>query len=546
MPETPLRLLLGSSPHKELMSPAFLYSGVSEEFLSLSSSMAAYGIRFLLLCSSISFARIQNPQEARILFVSSTVLSHLEGSFDLALQLKQRGYKSIAYALPNDDNLRRKVAGYGFTFLPLGPNSDVRLKETFARISQSTSVPEQAYLFGVISNELLANHSRPFDKVLDDGSFDLVVADYFAPVDAVAAAKKHGVPLVEFLTAAPLDDPLLAGAQLEGSLDFSTSFAKRLRLTCRFIASVVETLAIMAYHGVEFNHLLMQRSAQPHAIHFAFAGFRYPSDVRFPATTVAIGFSCDRNDPKDGVDPKDVELETWLDESSAVVYVSFGVLVRPRHKDLMAIIEGVLSVNEKIRVLMSNPEKNSILSMLNGQKSVRVETWVHQPMVLSHSSTIAFISHGGPRSLAEAMSSHVPLLVIPHYGDQFIHAFLVEIHELGMHLLKTDITVETVHNQMETILARRSEMQSNLAEMDRLRALSGGPSRGADLIELILIAKEERVIPYNSFLRFVKEKKIDVVNFFLFIIFCLGFWLIRTWSRRGKQSFNKSEKSKGE
>ena len=482
-----------------------------------------------------------NPQKARILFTTSPVLSHLKGSLDLANELKRRGYESISFALPDDEIARRTVEREGFKMHGLGSYDRRRLENIFTNMSRATSLYEQVYLFGLITNEQLNRHGGPFDELLSSVEFDLIVADYFAPMDAVASATKRDVPLVEFHTAVPLDDVFLQDVQLYGYFDNSTSFVKRLGRALRFVASAVTSVCVLWSRGVAFNHLLMQRPPHRYAIHFSFPGFRYPGSVRFPATTVNVGFSVDVFRSSDVTAATDLELREWLDKNDKVIYVSFGVLVRPYFEVLAAIVRGALASVKNARVLVSTRDRADLEKMLGRADNVRLENWVNQQMVLMHRSTVAFVTHGGPRSLGEAMTSRVPVLVVPHYGDQLLHGCLVERYGLGLQLHKTNVSLDFVRDRLVTILARREEMQENLEQMDRLRVLSGGVGRGADLIELVLIADSDNIIPYGADLQFLAAWNVDVWLFFSVCLY-VGIRLILTLGRRLRRENEKSKK----
>ena len=51
-------------------------------------------------------------------------------------------------------------------------------------------------------------------------------------------------------------------------------------------------------------------------------------------------------------------------------------------------------------------------------KNVRIEPWVEQKTVLTHSSVNLMISHCGMNSINEALYNEVPLIGIPHTAEQ--------------------------------------------------------------------------------------------------------------------------------
>ncbi|KAJ8939039.1 hypothetical protein NQ317_014801, partial [Molorchus minor] len=51
--------------------------------------------------------------------------------------------------------------------------------------------------------------------------------------------------------------------------------------------------------------------------------------------------------------------------------------------------------------------------------------------LIGHPNIKLFISQGGIQSLEEAIFTHVPLLILPFYGDQLKNARIVDNKEIG-------------------------------------------------------------------------------------------------------------------
>ena len=65
----------------------------------------------------------------------------------------------------------------------------------------------------------------------------------------------------------------------------------------------------------------------------------------------------------------------------------------------------------------------------------KVVQWSPQEQVLSHPSVACFMTHCGWNSSVEAVSSGVPVVTFPQWGDQLTNAkFLVDVFGVGLRL----------------------------------------------------------------------------------------------------------------
>ncbi|MFP7760244.1 nucleotide disphospho-sugar-binding domain-containing protein [Marisediminicola sp. LYQ134] len=127
-------------------------------------------------------------------------------------------------------------------------------------------------------------------------------------------------------------------------------------------------------------------------------------------------------------EPVDHEVQEWLAADDApLVYVSFGSFLSVRGDVLARVVAGLREVTDAsgrpVRVaLASGSTDPSELGEIPDGWLVR--EFLPQVVLLSHA--VAAVSHGGNNSVTEAMTSGVPLLVLPFSTDQFAGAASLE------------------------------------------------------------------------------------------------------------------------
>jgi len=231
-------------------------------------------------------------------------------------------------------------------------------------------------------------------------------------------------------------------------------------------------------------------------------GFEYSR--RISPLVHLVGFIADKDDAvaTSPLTKNDGDIKEWLDASitptqymadpaSFVVYASFGTEMLPTTHLLKSLIKGTLAVNGS-RLLLAARSKALAAADINltrlvesmdtneteaakDSKRIRHVDWVRQPMVLSHPSTKEFVTHGGAASLAEGVSSMVPMIVVPSGGDRYANAArLVEkVHcvSLHMHTLMADDAAAAIEE-----LRDNATVINSLKRLGRINDHAGGGS----------------------------------------------------------------------
>lgn len=156
----------------------------------------------------------------------------------------------------------------------------------------------------------------------------------------------------------------------------------------------------------------------------------------------------------------------WLNSRppSSVVYISFGSVVYLPQKQVDEIAYGVLNSKVSFLWVLKPPPKDWDVQPHvlphgfleeTGDKG-KVVQWSPQEQVLAHPSVACFLTHCGWNSSMEAVTSGVPVLTFPAWGDQVTNAkFLVDVFGVGVRL---------GYSQAENKLVTRDEVKKCLLE----------------------------------------------------------------------------------
>ncbi|KVH93326.1 limonoid UDP-glucosyltransferase-like [Cynara cardunculus var. scolymus] len=138
------------------------------------------------------------------------------------------------------------------------------------------------------------------------------------------------------------------------------------------------------------------------------------------------------------------ECLEWLDSKppSSVVYISFGSVVSLSQEQVTEMAYGVLNSGVSfLWVLRMDATFTGVSGRLPkgffeeaGERG-KVVQWSPQAKVLSHTALSCFVSHCGWNSTMEALSSGVPVVAFPRWGDQVTDAkYLVDEWKVGIRM----------------------------------------------------------------------------------------------------------------
>ncbi|KAL5707107.1 limonoid glucosyltransferase [Ranunculus cassubicifolius] len=210
---------------------------------------------------------------------------------------------------------------------------------------------------------------------------------------------------------------------------------------------------------------------------------------------------------KDGDDGNNVRADMWsasdeciewLDSKPAgsVVYVSFGSIVFLGKKQMEELARGLLNSGQPFLWVVKPPPKEfsedggrlpeGFIEEAEGKGLI--VNWCPQDRVLVHPSIACFVTHCGWNSSMEILSSGVPIVTAPQWGDQVTNAkMLADVYGVGVRLLRSEYDLETLsRDQVEKCIAevisgpKAEEIKKNAAKWKKAAeeaASEGGSSQ---------------------------------------------------------------------
>lgn len=175
----------------------------------------------------------------------------------------------------------------------------------------------------------------------------------------------------------------------------------------------------------------------------------------------------------------DSEVQQWLaaEDTRPIVYVSFGSFLSVRG-DVLARVAGALrglDVRVAIATGSTSPEELGPVPA-----SWFVRGFLPQVTLLRRAALA--VSHGGNNTVTEAITSAVPLLLLPFSTDQFAGAAAVESAGFGAALDPNSASVDDLREAATGLLALRAETRDRLDRLSSSMAVHAGPQRAFEAL----------------------------------------------------------------
>nr|UOK09650.1 UDP-glycosyltransferase [Bergenia purpurascens] len=219
----------------------------------------------------------------------------------------------------------------------------------------------------------------------------------------------------------------------------------------------------------------------------------------------------------------------WLDSKpvSSVVYISFGSVVYLKQEQIDEIAHGLLNSGISFLWVMKPPHKDAGLELLvlpdgflekAGDKG-RVVQWSPQEQVLAHPSVACFVTHCGWNSTMESLTSGMPVVAFPQWGDQVTDAvYLVDVFKTGVRMCRGEAENKVItRDEVEKCLLeaisgpKAEEMKKNALKWKEVAeaAVAEGGSSDRNLQEFVDEVRRRSVgVTYKS----THDKIVEVVD----------------------------------
>lgn len=325
--------------------------------------------------------------------------------------------------------------------------------------------------FADISCSSILSNKNLHTFLKENNKFDLVMVELFNTNCHLGLAKQFGAPMIGLSSSIPLpwvnplfalpDNPAYIPIILLDNND-QMSFLKRVENTVVlvFFKAVYEFL--MRRPGIEYSKKYI--GVDPDGVEYNISLFLVNSHFTstrprpmVPSVIDIAGLHIGEATPL----PKD--LETYINESEhGVIFMSMGTMLQgtsfPKDKK-----QNFQKAFSKIPQRVIWKYENE--TMDGKPKNVKITKWAPQRDILCHPNVKAFISHGGLLGTLEAIYCGVPIIIIPHFADQFNNAEILKINGNGIPMYMSEATEEIISKNLRKILS--DEFAEQAKELSR-------------------------------------------------------------------------------
>ncbi|KAJ8930799.1 hypothetical protein NQ314_016376, partial [Rhamnusium bicolor] len=150
------------------------------------------------------------------------------------------------------------------------------------------------------------------------------------------------------------------------------------------------------------------------------------------------------------VQPLPKELQDFMDNAEqGIIYFSLGTNVKSSliNDRLKSVILETFS-DLPYKILWKFEEDN-----LTGKpKNVKIFKWIPQRDLIQHPKLVLFITQCGLQSMEESIYSHVPMVGMPFFGDQYNNARIMEEKRIGISVDHHNLSKEIFRNAILEVI----------------------------------------------------------------------------------------------
>lgn len=173
------------------------------------------------------------------------------------------------------------------------------------------------------------------------------------------------------------------------------------------------------------------------------------------------------------------EVRQWLaaEDTRPIVYVSFGSFLSVRGDVLTRVAGALQDLDVRVAIASGSTSPQELGPV---PASWLVRGFLPQVTLLRRAALA--VSHGGNNTVTEAITSGVPLLVLPFSTDQFAGAAAVEAAGFGTALDPNSASVDDLREAATGLLSLRGETRQRLDRLSASMTVHTGPQRAFEAL----------------------------------------------------------------
>lgn len=207
------------------------------------------------------------------------------------------------------------------------------------------------------------------------------------------------------------------------------------------------------------------------------------------------------------------ELQSYLDNSkNGIIYFNLGTNAKGKFIQPET-LQHLINTFAKLPydILWKYEDEMSDIP-----KNIKLEKWLPQRQILMHSNVKLFITHGGNGGTIEAIYGGVPMICMPHYGDQLKNCAGSVGNGYAIHVDISTMTEEILTKAINELLSNHKYKESIMLHSDVYRNQAINPmDRAVFWIEHVIRHKGAKHLKSQAAqLSWYQRNLIDVFAFF--------------------------------
>ena len=461
-----------------------------------------------------------------VLLLSVPSTGHLSPVLALGEELVRRGH-DVTLCLPEDkdfsERIRDKVTRVGVRLITATGQS------TFETIHGKNAghgvLLKFPSVFGIVSEIFM----RFLDTYIEQNKVHVIIGEDFLTPSLVCANHKYHVPVVFMSSTLQLTSYTYPSwpwpGMLSGAVSDDLTFLQRFFIPFEWIVgsllvnSILGPALVKLCHNINHTYGTIAPGTYLPQIIPSVIGLEYPRTIS-PLTSY-VGPVLTKYP-----DPLPTDLQLWLNgkQDHTVIYVGMGSHMHVSEEIGTAIINGISETHySAVWALRKN---TSFDDYHFDKKKFFITRWAPQLSVLGHRAIRMAILHGGANGIHEALYNEVPIIVLPHFGDQLSLAGRIHYNKLGVHIPPANLSASSISDAIREIDER--DYTQSMKKLKKILVQAGGVERAADLVEYYEAVGYAHLVPayakYNW--NWVQYYNIDV---YLLLSVLLGLFLYTSY-----------------